>query len=185
MKYLIVGLGNIGTDYDNTRHNIGFDVVDYIAKEHDAKFEVDKLASYTTFRFKGKGFHLIKPTTYMNLSGKAVKYWMDKLKIPRENVLIVVDDLALPFGKTRLKGKGSDAGHNGLKNIQQVLGTPAYPRLKCGIGNDYPKGKQIDFVLGQWTKTEQEGIPEMLEKAYQTTIAFASIGITRAMNQFN
>lgn len=185
MKYLIVGLGNVGNEYENTRHNVGFDVVDHLAKEHDAKFELDRHAHYAQFKHKGRVFHLIKPTTFMNLSGKAVKYWMDQLKVPVENVLIVVDDLAIPFSSLRLKGKGSDAGHNGLKNINQILGTQKYPRLRVGIGDNFSKGKQIDFVLGKWSKQEEAELPFIIHKTYDIIISFATAGITRTMNQFN
>lgn len=185
MKFLIVGLGNVGSEYENTRHNIGFDVLDQLATKHNAEFEIDRHASHAEFRHKGRSFHLIKPTTFMNLSGKAVVYWMDKLKIPVDHILIVVDDLALPLGTTRLKGKGSDAGHNGLKNINLLLNSTKYPRLKCGIGNEFPKGRQVDFVLGKWDKKEENEIPFLLDKACDIIVSFAAIGITRTMNQFN
>src|ERR1700761_5880525 len=154
MKFLIVGLGNIGAEYDATRHNIGFDVADAFVIKHGGNFSLDRHAFMAEVKWKGKTFVVIKPTTYMNLSGKAVKYWMDKEKIPIENILVLVDDLALPLGTLRVRAGGSDAGHNGLKNINLVLMTDKYPRLRFGIGNDYPKGKQIDFVLGKW-KTDE------------------------------
>ncbi len=151
MKYLIVGLGNIGTDYHHTRHNIGFDVADAFAAKHGALFRSDRLADVAEIKWKGRILVVIKPTTYMNLSGKAVKYWMDKEKIPAENMLVIVDELALPLEVIRLRPGGSDAGHNGLKSIQETIGTNQYPRLRFGIGNDFPKGRQVDYVLGRWT----------------------------------
>lgn len=185
MKFLIVGLGNIGSKYDNTRHNIGFDVVDAMAKKFDVEFKTDKLGDIANFKHKGRGYHLLKPSTYMNLSGKAVRYWMEKLNIKKENVLIVVDDLALPLGSIRLRGKGSDAGHNGLKNINQELGGNNYPRLRFGIGNDFSKGKQIDFVLGEWKTEEIDEKNKMIKKSMEAALSFGAIGLTFTMNQFN
>lgn len=154
MKYLIAGLGNIGAEYENTRHNIGFMVLDAFAKESGTIFNSDRLASVAMMKHRGHQLILIKPTTFMNLSGKAVSYWMRQEKIPLENVLVLVDDLALPFGAIRIRGNGSEAGHNGLRNISDILGTQNYARLRFGIGNDYPKGKQVDFVLGKWSDEE-------------------------------
>jgi PTH1 family peptidyl-tRNA hydrolase len=151
-KFLIVALGNIGEEYENTRHNIGFTIADTIAKENDFKFAVDKLASVAIYKFKGKTLVIIKPSTYMNLSGKAVNYWMQKENISKENILIITDDLALPFGTVRMKGKGSDGGHNGLKNIQEILASTEYPRLRFGVGSEFSKGKQVDYVLGGWNE---------------------------------
>jgi PTH1 family peptidyl-tRNA hydrolase len=185
MKYLIVGLGNIGPKYDNTRHNIGFDVVDELAKKHDTSFKTDKLGDVAEFKFKGRSFYLLKPNTFMNLSGKAVRYWKEKLKLNNENIMVVVDDLALPLGSIRIRKKGSDAGHNGLKNINELLGGNKYPRLRFGIGNDFSKGKQINFVLGEWKSEEESTVNEMIEKSCQAIEAYASIGIDRTMNQFN
>ena len=185
MKFLIVGLGNIGSKYDNTRHNIGFDVVDAMAKKFDVEFKTDKLGDIANFKHKGRGYHLLKPSTYMNLSGKAVRYWMEKLNIKKENVLIVVDDLALPLGSIRLRGKGSDAGHNGLKNINQELGGNNYPRLRFGIGSDFSKGKQIDFVLGEWKAEEINEKDKMIKKSSEAALSFGAIGLTFTMNQFN
>ena len=185
MKYLIVGLGNIGPEYAETRHNIGFMVVDELAKQKDASFEIDRLAYKAEVKHKGRTLHLIKPTTYMNLSGKAVRSWMNELKVPLENVLIVVDELALPFGTLRMRAKGSSAGHNGLKNIEQLLGTSKYPRLRFGIGDEFSKGKQIDYVLGEFTSDEQIELSGLIEKSCDMILSFASIGIQRTMNQFN
>lgn len=185
MKYLIVGLGNIGREYDGTRHNIGFDVADVFVIKHEGTFTNDRLALKAECSWKGKRFIVIKPTTYMNLSGKAVKYWMDKEKIPIEQVIVVVDDLALPMGTLRLRKKGSNAGHNGLKNIEEVLATNAYPRLRFGIGNDFPKGKQIDFVLGKWTSSELKILQDKIIKSVEMIESIATMGIDRTMNQFN
>lgn len=185
MKYLIIGLGNIGAEYENTRHNIGFKVVEAIAEAHGATFETDRYASVATVKIKGRSLVLIKPTTYMNLSGKAVNYWMQQEKISVENILVVVDDLALPFGKLRLKGKGSDAGHNGLKHIQAVLGHKNYPRLRFGIGDEFSKGRQIDYVLGEWSKDELLDLPERIDVCKDIITAFSTIGIGRTMSEFN
>ncbi len=181
-KYLIVALGNIGAEYENTRHNIGFKIADEIAKSKDVSFDMKRLAFYTTYKFKGRSIHLIKPTTYMNLSGKSIKYWIKELNIPIENTLTLVDDLALPFGKIRLKPKGSDAGHNGLKSIAEHLNTTKYPRLKFGIGDDFRRGKQIDYVLGNWTKKEEEELGSYIFTAMKTIEDFIFIGLERAMN---
>lgn len=185
VSYLIVGLGNIGEKYDDTRHNIGFEVVDHLAQSKEERFSQDRLAYRATIKSKGRHIHLIKPTTFMNLSGKAVKYWMDQLKISKENVLIVVDDLAIPFGKLRLKGKGSAGGHNGLKDIDLKLGGNQYARLRFGIGDNYPKGKQIDYVLGKWSKKEGLDLNEHIQKASEIALSFCSIGLERTMNQYN
>jgi PTH1 family peptidyl-tRNA hydrolase len=184
-KYLIVGLGNIGAEYDGTRHNIGFDVADAFVIKHGGTFRTDRLAYVAECKWKGKQFVVIKPTTYMNLSGKALKYWMDKEKIPIANVLVIVDDLALPIETLRLRGSGSDAGHNGLKDIQAVLGTNQYPRIRFGIGKDFPKGRQVDFVLGRWDKQELPIILEKVPKAVEMIESFAAIGLERTMNAFN
>ncbi|MCB0497735.1 MAG: aminoacyl-tRNA hydrolase [Cyclobacteriaceae bacterium] len=185
MKYLIAGLGNIGQEYELTRHNIGFLVLDQIADEKGISFEVDRFAEKTEFKFKGKQIHLIKPTTYMNLSGKAINYWLQALKIPKENLLVIVDDIALPFGKLRLRAKGSSAGHNGLKNIQDLTGGDNYSRLKFGIGDDFNKGKQVDFVLSNFSKKEMEELPFLIDKAKEYVYTFCSLGVTRTMNLLN
>lgn len=185
MKYLIVGLGNIGSEYEGTRHNIGFDVVDSLARELGVRFEVKRYGSVARVRVKSAELILLKPSTYMNLSGEAVRYWMGEERITVDRVLIIVDDLALPLGTLRLKPKGSDAGHNGLKNIATILKTEAYARLRFGIGNDYPRGGQIDFVLGRFTSDEVVKLPELLAKAGEMVKSFALQGIARTMNQFN
>lgn len=185
MKYLIVGLGNIGSEYEDTRHNIGFNVVNYMAEQHEAKWKIDTLGSIAEVKSKGRTYILLKPSTYMNLSGKAVRYWMTKQKIKIENTLIVTDDKNLPFGKQRLRGKGSDGGHNGLKDIQAILNTATYPRLRFGIGSEFHKGKQVDFVLGKWTGEEMETLPKLIKYAEDTIYGFGFLGMSRAMNQFN
>lgn len=185
MKYLIAGLGNIGSEYENTRHNIGFDVVTSLAKEFDVNFETSKLASVCNFKHKSRTFILIKPTTYMNLSGKAIKYWMDTEKITIENLLVVTDDLALDLGVLRMRSKGSPGSHNGLENIVQVLGRNDFSRLRFGIGNDFPKGRQVDYVLGTWKASEMPIIEEKLPIAVEMVKSFGTIGIQRTMNLFN
>jgi PTH1 family peptidyl-tRNA hydrolase len=185
MKFLIVGLGNIGLEYDGTRHNIGFDVADAFVIKHGGTFNLDRHAFLAKSKWKGKEFFVIKPTTYMNLSGKALKYWMDKEKIPLENILVILDDLALPLESLRLRKSGSDAGHNGLKNIQLMLQTDQYPRLRFGIGNNFSKGQQIDFVLGKWTPEELPVVKEKILKSIDIVESFASQGIERTMNLYN
>jgi PTH1 family peptidyl-tRNA hydrolase len=185
MKFLIVGLGNIGDEYAHTRHNIGFDVVNAFVQKHKSSFRTDRLAYVADVKWKGKIFVCICPTTFMNLSGKAVKYWMDKEKIALENILVILDDLALPLSKLRMRAAGSDAGHNGLKSLHEVLGTINYARLRFGIGNDYPKGHQADFVLGKWNKEEEPLVKLKIEKSAAAIETFAAQGITTAMNQVN
>lgn len=184
-KYLIVGLGNIGDEYAHTRHNIGFDVLDYIAQKNDATWKLERLAYTTQIKIKGKVVFLIKPTTYMNLSGKALKYWMDKENIAVDNVLVVVDDLALSIDKFRLRNEGSDAGHNGLKDIQFNLNTTKYPRLRFGIGSTYAKGQQVDFVLGKWDQSEIALIHKKIEVAKEIVEKFVLEGIHSTMNFSN
>ena len=185
MKYLIVGLGNMGPDYDNTRHNVGFEVVDYLAKAFDASFKHEQLGDVAKVKHKGRTFILLKPSTYMNRSGKAVRYWLQKEKIQKQNLLVVLDDLNLPFGKQRLRGKGSDGGHNGLKDIDQMNGGNNYARLRVGIGNNFSKGRQVNYVLGEWTSEEQDQLPEILKTASETIKSFGTIGLNHTMNQFN
>ena len=185
MKYLIIGLGNIGTEYHETRHNIGFMVLDKMAKDNEVTFEQDRYAYTTEIKQKGRSFYLIKPTTYMNLSGKAVRYWMQQLNIPIENILVITDDLSLPHGKLRLKPQGSNGGHNGLGNIQEVLGTTIYPRLRFGVGDDFSKGKQVDYVLGKFTDDQQIDLSVHIDKAIQTVYDVAFVGIQKAMNTHN
>jgi PTH1 family peptidyl-tRNA hydrolase len=185
MKYLIVGLGNIGAEYDATRHNIGFDVADAFVIKHNGNFKLERHAFVAECKWKGKVFIVIKPTTYMNLSGKAVKYWMEKERIPTERILVIVDDLALPLGSLRLRSGGSSAGHNGLKDIEAQLQTKEYPRLRFGIGNDFPKGRQVDFVLGKWNKSELPTVLEKIQTSVDVIESFATQGLAITMNQFN
>lgn len=184
-KYLIVGLGNIGMEYDATRHNIGFDIADALVIKHKGSFKLDKLAMHSEIKIKGKNITVIKPTTFMNLSGKAVQYWMQKEKISTENILVLVDDLALPIETIRLKGSGSHAGHNGLKDIEAMLGNNKYPRLRFGIGNDFPKGRQVDFVLGKWKANEMPVVMEKILKAVEIIESFVNAGLERTMNAYN
>ncbi len=185
MKYLIAGLGNIGAEYANTRHNIGFVVADALAGERKGKFETERLASVARIKFKGRILVVIKPTTYMNLSGKAVKYWLTKEKIPLNKLLVVLDDIALPLGTLRMKKQGGDAGHNGLTDIIEKLGTNVFPRLRVGIGNDFPKGYQVDYVLGQWSRSETDLLIPRVEKAVEIIKSFATLGTDRTMNLYN
>lgn len=185
MKFLIAGLGNIGPEYELTRHNIGFLTLDRLADSHKMNFTTERLADKTEFKFKGKQLHLIKPNTYMNLSGKAIAYWLQELKIPKENLLVVVDDIALPFGNLRLRQKGSSAGHNGLKNIELMLGGQDYARLRMGIGSDFSKGHQIDFVLSKFEKEEFKALPAVMDKSIEMILSFCTIGVERTMNFFN
>ena len=184
-KFLIVGLGNIGTEYVRTRHNIGFKVLNHLAKQKEIEFETRKLGALATYKLKGRTFLLLKPNTFMNFSGKAVKYWLDKENISLENLLVVTDDLNLPFGTLRLKTKGSNGGHNGLKDIQDKLNTINYNRLRFGISNEFSKGRQVDYVLGEWTNEESEKLDERLEQASKMLISFAMSGVNHTMNQFN
>ena len=185
MKFLLAGLGNPGAEYAHTRHNIGFDVVNAFVQKHGGQFRSDRLALVADVKWKGKNFVCVCPTTYMNLSGKAVKYWLDKEKLTTEQLLVVVDDLALPLSKLRLKPSGSDAGHNGLKSLQESLGTKDYAKLRFGIGNDYPKGLQADFVLGKWKMEEEPLVKLKIGKCVELIEMFAAQGITTAMNQVN
>lgn len=184
-KFLIVGLGNIGDDYANTRHNIGFKILDFLAKEEGLTFETQKLGDLTSYKFKGRQFILLKPSTYMNLSGKAVVYWMNKEHIPIENLLVITDDLNLPFGTIRLKMKGSDGGHNGLKDIQDKLQTNVYNRFRFGISDDFSKGRQIDYVLGEWSEDEKQKLTERFQKSAELITSFGTSGVTITMNTFN
>lgn len=185
MKYLIVGLGNIGAEYQDTRHNIGFSVLDTLAKVSNLVFTDGRYGATANLPVKGRTLILLKPSTYMNLSGNAVRYYMQKENIPLENLLIIVDDLSLPFGTLRLKGKGSDGGHNGLKHIAQILGTQNYARLRFGIGNDFPRGAQIEYVLGKFSDEEQKNMSERLNKAGEIIKSFCLAGISITMNQYN
>lgn len=184
-KYLIVGLGNIGTEYAGTRHNIGFDIADAFAKKHGGTWQVNRLAEVSRVKLKGKTVILIKPTTYMNLSGRAFRYWVDHEKVEIKNTLTIVDELALPLEKLRLRPSGSDAGHNGLKDIQGILGSDAYPKLRFGIGNDYPKGRQVDYVLGKWTAAELPVVEEKIQASVALIEQFILQGIDAAMTAYN
>lgn len=184
-KFLIVGLGNIGAEYVNTRHNIGFKVLDFVAQQQGVSFETAKLGAIAEYSVKGRKLILLKPNTYMNLSGKAVHYWMEKENIPKENILVITDDLNLPFGTIRIKGKGSDGGHNGLKNIQLLLNSTEYPRFRFGISDQFKKGQQVDYVLGEWNDEEKAKLPERYEVAKQIIESFALAGLSNTMNNFN
>jgi PTH1 family peptidyl-tRNA hydrolase len=184
-KFLIVGLGNIGDDYANTRHNIGFQIIDFLAKEERLTFETQKLGDLAIYKLKGRQFLLLKPSTYMNLSGKALAYWMTKENIPHENLLVITDDLNLPFGTIRLKTKGSDGGHNGLKDIQDKLQTTNYNRFRFGISDTFSKGRQVDYVLGEWSEDENQKLSERLQKSIELIKSFGTAGINITMNTFN
>lgn len=184
-KILLVGLGNVGEKYKNTRHNIGFQIVDAIASEHQTTFETDKLGDIAHFRFKGKLFILLKPRTYMNLSGKAVKHWMTKEKVLLEDVLIITDDVNIDFGTIRIKAKGSAGGHNGLKGVEEKLNSQKYARFRFGVGNNFSKGRQVDYVLGEWTKEEESLLIERIPFSVKAAVAFGTDGIANTMNNFN
>lgn len=184
MKYLVFGLGNKGAEYENTRHNIGFEVVNYMAEKAGKEFQSAKLAHRAEIKYKGRIIVLIKPTTYMNLSGKAVNFWMQKEKVKADKIIVIVDDLALPFGTIRIKAKGSAGGHNGIENINNTIGGK-YPRIRFGIGNEFSKGKQVDYVLGKWSNNEKKQLPERIEKISEAVKSFTTIGLERTMNYFN
>ncbi len=184
-RFLIAGLGNIGVEYAHARHNIGFDVVDAFVARHNGTFKNDRLADVASLQLKGRDITVIKPTTYMNLSGRAVRYWIDNKKVPLNQVLVVVDEIALPQSKLRLRPSGSDAGHNGLRSIQEILGTVDYPKLRFGIGNNYPKGMQVEYVLGRWTKEELPLIQLKIEKSVEVIENFIFTGIERTMTEVN
>ena len=184
-KSLIVGLGNIGEEYVDTRHNIGFKILDALADASSISFSTNRYADVVKLRYKGRPFVLIKPSTYMNLSGKAVQYWMQKEKIPAKNTLVVTDDLALPFGTLRMRPSGSDGGHNGLKHITQILGNGQWPRLRFGIGNEYSKGRQVDYVLGKWSSEELESLDDRIETSIKMIQLFGTRGVQEAMNTYN
>ncbi|AWA29489.1 aminoacyl-tRNA hydrolase [Flavobacterium magnum] len=184
-KYLIVGLGNIGAEYVNTRHNIGFKVLDFLAREESLSFDTVKLGTMAEYKFKGRTYFLLKPNTYMNLSGKAVKFWMDKENIPLENILVITDDLNLPFGTIRIKPKGSDGGHNGLKSINQVLNTQNYTRFRFGISDEFKKGQQVNYVLGEWDDAEKAKLPERLKMSADAVRSFGTAGLENTMTTYN
>jgi len=185
MKYLIAGLGNIGAEYELTRHNAGFLVLDQLADQHKADFTTERLAAHAEIKHKGRTLHLIKPTTFMNLSGKSVAYWLQELKIPKQNLLVVVDEIALPFGSLRLRPKGSSAGHNGLKSIEESLQGQDYPRLRFGVGDHFPKGRQVEYVLSNFSKEEFKLLPDVMIKATQMVLGFCTVGIEKTMSEFN
>lgn len=185
MKYLIVGLGNIGAEYAGTRHNIGFEVLDALAKASDTFFTTRRYGDLAEAKWKGRALLLLKPSTYMNLSGKAVRYWMEAEKVPLENLLVISDDIALPFGTLRLRPKGSPGGHNGLKNITELLGTEAFARMRFGIGGEFPKGFQVDYVLGGWTQQEREALPERLNLFVEAIRSFTTQGTELTMTRYN
>ncbi len=185
MKYLIAGLGNVGEEYRNTRHNIGFNILDHLAQEYDLNFKDARYGAIAEYKFKGRRYILLKPSTYVNLSGKAVHYWLQKEKISIENAMIIVDDISLPFGCLRLRTKGSDAGHNGLKHINEALGHQNYARLRFGIGNDFNKGKQVDHVLGKWTESEAKKLPELYKICINMIKGIGTIGMQRTMTAYN
>jgi PTH1 family peptidyl-tRNA hydrolase len=185
LKYLIAGLGNIGEKYENTRHNIGFKILDALAEASNISFSDKRYGFISQFKHKGRSFILLKPTTYVNLSGRAVNYWLKKEKVPLERLLVVVDDVSIPFGSLRIRPKGGDAGHNGLANINQVLGTNDYPRLRFGIGDDFPKGAQVNYVLSEWTPEEEEKLPELIDHAAEMIRAFGTIGLELTMTHYN
>jgi PTH1 family peptidyl-tRNA hydrolase len=185
MSFLIVGLGNIGDEYENTRHNVGFKIADELARANNVSFKLERLAFFAEYRSRGKNIYIIKPTTYMNLSGKAVRYWMTQLKIQPQNILVLLDDLALPFGSIRIRAKGSDGGHNGLKDIDAALGNNNYPRLRFGIGNEFSKGQQVNYVLGKWSVEELKQLDEKVKLSCDAVNSFMFEGIDRAMTKFN
>lgn len=185
MKYLIIGLGNIGVEYAQTRHNVGFKIADAFVEKHGGKFSSERYGAVAEVRHKGRTFVVLKPSTYMNLSGKAVSYWMKAEKIEASNIFVLVDDIALDFGTIRIRTKGSDGGHNGLKDITAVLGHNSYARLRFGIGGDFPKGFQADYVLGEWSTEEKKALPERIDIACEAIEAFGTIGLERTMNFYN
>jgi PTH1 family peptidyl-tRNA hydrolase len=185
MKFLIVGLGNIGSEYAETRHNIGFKVLDALAGASNLFFKTDRYGDVCELKHKGRTFILLKPSTYMNLSGNAVRYWLQQEKIPVENMLVVTDDLALPFGKLRMRGQGSDGGHNGLKHINEILKTTQYARLRFGISAEFSKGQQVDYVLGVWNELEKETLQEHIDRSAKAVLSFGLIGLARTMNEVN
>lgn len=185
MNYLVVGLGNIGSEYAGTRHNVGFMVLDAWAKASNIVFRTERYGDVAEVSFKGRNITLLKPSTYMNLSGNAVRYWVAKLKLPLENLIVICDDLNLPFGTLRMRKKGSDGGHNGLKNIQELIGTQEYPRIRIGIGNNFQKGGQVNFVIGEMSDEEKNAMSEICDQVINGVKAFTTIGIDRAMNSFN
>lgn len=184
MKYLIVGLGNVGAEYEGTRHNVGFDVLDKMIEDRDVEFSLKRLAYFADFKYRGRTIYLIKPTTFMNLSGKAIAYWMDKLSVKKSHVLVNVDDINIEFGRIRARSKGSDGGHNGLKDIQNRIGSD-YSRIRIGVGNEFSKGGQIDYVLGRWNEEQEKLLPEILDKAVKANLDFVFRGMSFVSNTYN
>ncbi len=184
MKYLIAGLGNMGAEYDGTRHNVGFEVLDYLASEAGVSFKHEHLGDLAIVKHKGRAFYLLKPSTYMNLSGKAVRYWLQKLSLKQENLLVITDDLNIKFGSIRIRPNGSDGGHNGLKHINETFGNHVYARMRIGIGDSFSRGRQVDYVLGKWDKKEMEEITDILKHASSAVFAFGTLGITETMNKY-
>tara|TARA_B100000963_G_C22387845_1_gene563106 strand:- start:173 stop:736 length:564 start_codon:yes stop_codon:yes gene_type:complete len=185
MKYLIVGLGNVGSKYDETRHNIGFKILDAFVNASNSSFKTERLGDVAQLKHKGRTLVCVKPSTYVNLSGRAIRYWMQQERIPQERILIIVDEISLPFGKIRLRGKGSDGGHNGLKNIQEILGNSNYARVRFGISNEYTKGRQVDYVLGEWNSEEKASLQERIEIVVELIKSFTTNPIQRVMSEFN
>jgi len=185
MKYLIVGLGNIGSEYEETRHNIGFKILDAFVDASNSSFKTERLGDVAQIKYKGRALVCLKPSTYMNLSGRAIRYWMQQEKIPQERILVIADEISLPFGKIRLRGKGSDGGHNGLKNVQEILGNSNYARVRFGIAAEYSKGKQVDYVLGKWNSEEKDGLQERIEIVVELIKSFTTNPIQRVMSEFN
>jgi len=185
MKYLVTGLGNIGTEYAHTRHNIGFDILDVLAGTSNVTFKDQRYGFYTELKHRGRTYCLLKPSTFVNLSGNAVRYYLRKLKLPEDRLMVITDDLALPFGKIRIRARGGDAGHNGLAHINQVLESNRYPRLRFGIGNEFGRGQQVDYVLGEWSEEEKKNLVERMEIAAEAILAFGVLGIERTMNVYN
>ena len=185
MSFLIAGLGNIGSEYEGTRHNIGFDIVEALVSKYDGSFSTDRLAAKAEISFRGKTITCIKPTTFMNLSGKAIRYWLEKKKIPVERLLVITDDIALPLSRLRLRGHGTDAGHNGLRSVFEELQTEKYPRLRYGVGNDFPRGMQVEYVLGKWPKDLLPFLKIKNEKTVQVVESFVNMGLERTMNDYN
>lgn len=185
MKYLIAGLGNIGAEYAKTRHNIGFMILDHIAKDKNIEFDSSRHAFHAEYKYRSHQMHFIKPSTYMNLSGKAVRYWLNEKNIPLENLLVITDEIALPFGKIRIKPKGSHGGHNGLRNIEELLETKDFTRLRIGVGDNFAQGQQVDYVLDSFSNEEQKELPFLMQKASETVFSFVDLGIERTMNFYN
>jgi PTH1 family peptidyl-tRNA hydrolase len=185
MKFLVTGLGNIGEEYAKTRHNIGFDILDALAEASNISFKDQRYGFYTELKHRGRIYCLLKPSTYVNLSGNSVRYYLQKLKLPEDRLLVIADDIALPFGVLRMRAKGGDAGHNGLAHINQILGSSKYARLRFGIGNEFGRGQQVDYVLGEWGDEERKSMPERIKIATEAILSFGALGVERTMNLYN